>query len=98
MKLKTSDIEKAIALALKVHTGQKDKAGAPYILHPLRVMLSMDTDIERQAAAFVRNIQYPYLEFLRLFSIFYASSVWFSSSFYHSLLMGKKTECLFWWA
>lgn len=45
-----SNIENAIRLALKVHLGQKDKAGAPYILHPLRVMLSMDTDTEMQAA------------------------------------------------
>lgn len=43
-------IEKAIDLALKAHKGQKDKAGAPYILHPLRVMLAMETDMERQAA------------------------------------------------
>ena len=50
MKIKTSDIEKAIGLALKVHNGQKDKAGAPYILHPLRVMLSMETDLEMQTA------------------------------------------------
>ena len=26
-----SDIENAIRLALKVHSGQKDKAGAPYL-------------------------------------------------------------------
>lgn len=45
-----SDIENAIRLALKVHSGQKDKAGAPYILHPLRVMLSMEHDTERQVA------------------------------------------------
>ena len=45
-----SNIENAIDLALRVHKGQKDKADAPYILHPLRVMLSMDTDTERQVA------------------------------------------------
>jgi len=33
-----SGIEEAIALALQAHTGQKDKAGQPYIMHPLRVM------------------------------------------------------------
>jgi guanosine-3',5'-bis(diphosphate) 3'-pyrophosphohydrolase len=33
-----SAIEKAIALALRAHAGQKDKAGQPYIMHPLRVM------------------------------------------------------------
>ena len=45
-----SDIEKAIKLALRIHSGQIDKAGAPYILHPLRVMLSMVNDTERQVA------------------------------------------------
>lgn len=34
-------ISDAIALATKVHVGQKDKAGAPYILHPLRVMFKV---------------------------------------------------------
>ena len=50
MKVKTSNIEKAISIALTAHKGQKDKAGAPYILHPLRVMLAMATDLEKQAA------------------------------------------------
>jgi (p)ppGpp synthase/HD superfamily hydrolase len=31
-------LEDAIALAVEAHRGQKDKAGEPYILHPLRVM------------------------------------------------------------
>lgn len=30
-------IEKALAMALRAHAGQIDKAGQPYILHPLRV-------------------------------------------------------------
>jgi len=38
--------EDAILLAMKAHQGQRDKAGAPYILHPLRVMLSMETETE----------------------------------------------------
>ena len=50
MTAKTSNIENAIELALRAHKGQKDKAGAPYIFHPLRIMLAMDTDAERQAA------------------------------------------------
>ena len=45
-----STIEKAIQMALKAHSGQKEKAGAPYILHPLRVMLAMDSDTERMVA------------------------------------------------
>ena len=43
-------LEKAILLAVKAHTGQKDKADQPYILHPLRVMLNMDTENEMIAA------------------------------------------------
>ena len=38
--------EDAIQLAMEAHRGQRDKAGAPYILHPLRVMLSMETETE----------------------------------------------------
>ncbi|NVN97530.1 HD domain-containing protein [Candidatus Nomurabacteria bacterium] len=43
-------IEKAIEIALKAHSGQMDKAGSPYILHPLRVMLQMSDDEEKMAA------------------------------------------------
>jgi len=38
-----SALERAIALAAAVHAGQRDKAGAHYILHPLRMMLTMKT-------------------------------------------------------
>lgn len=46
----TTLLEQAIEIALKAHAGQKDKAGAPYVLHPLRLMLQMQTDEERMAA------------------------------------------------
>jgi hypothetical protein len=45
-----STIERAIKIAAEAHTGQVDKAGAPYILHPLRVMLRMQTNEERIVA------------------------------------------------
>ncbi|MDN2705201.1 GTP pyrophosphokinase [Janthinobacterium sp. SUN100] len=32
-------LERAIEIAAATHAGQTDKGGAPYILHPLRVML-----------------------------------------------------------
>ena len=41
------NLEKAIQIAVEAHTGQVDKGGNPYILHPLRVMLSLNTDEER---------------------------------------------------
>jgi (p)ppGpp synthase/HD superfamily hydrolase len=41
-----SSLEQAIALAAISHQGQKDKSGATYILHPLRVMMKMHTETE----------------------------------------------------
>jgi hypothetical protein len=43
-------LEQVISLAALAHSGQKDKGGQPYILHPLRVMLSLDTEEERVVA------------------------------------------------
>lgn len=42
--------EKAMDIALKAHQGQTDKAGAPYLLHVLRVMMSMDKMDEKIVA------------------------------------------------
>jgi (p)ppGpp synthase/HD superfamily hydrolase len=39
-------LERAILLAVQAHAGQTDKAGAPYILHPLRVMLKLQAATE----------------------------------------------------
>jgi (p)ppGpp synthase/HD superfamily hydrolase len=36
-----STLERAVVIAAEGHAGMTDKAGAPYILHPLRVMLAM---------------------------------------------------------
>jgi (p)ppGpp synthase/HD superfamily hydrolase len=43
-------LERAIQIAAEAHAGQKDKGGAPYILHPLRVMLAVEGDEARQVA------------------------------------------------
>jgi len=43
-------LNKAIEIAATAHSGQVDKAGEPYILHPLRVMLSVSTETERICA------------------------------------------------
>lgn len=45
-----STLERAIEIAATAHAGQIDKAGQPYILHPLRVMLRVSTGHERIAA------------------------------------------------
>lgn len=46
---------RAISLAAQRHAGQVDKADAPYILHPLRVMLNMP-DIEHKIVAVLHDI------------------------------------------
>lgn len=45
-----STIERAIAIAAAAHEGQLDKAGAPYVFHPLRLMMRMATIEERIVA------------------------------------------------
>ncbi|MBN1380189.1 MAG: HD domain-containing protein [Deltaproteobacteria bacterium] len=45
-----SILEDAILIALQAHKGQRDKAGDPYILHPLRMMCRMHNETERIAA------------------------------------------------
>ncbi len=45
-----SDLDTALALAVEAHRGQLDKAGQPYILHPLRVMARVTTPAERLVA------------------------------------------------
>ena len=48
-------LEQAIAFAAKQHAGQVDKANAPYILHPLRVMLNVP-NIEHKIIAVLHDV------------------------------------------
>ena len=45
-----STLERAIAIAAEAHAGMTDKAGAPYILHPLRMMMDLTSAEERIVA------------------------------------------------
>ncbi|SNS69677.1 hypothetical protein SAMN05446037_101761 [Anaerovirgula multivorans] len=45
-----SMLEKAILIATNAHYGQLDKGGQPYILHPLKVMQSCNSDLEKICA------------------------------------------------
>jgi (p)ppGpp synthase/HD superfamily hydrolase len=40
-------LEKALELAARAHAGQTDKQGLPYILHPLRVLMGVESDEAR---------------------------------------------------
>jgi len=43
-------LEKALHLAVNYHLGYTDRFGQPYIYHPLRIMMQMNTDEERIVA------------------------------------------------
>ncbi|HYC31104.1 MAG TPA: HD domain-containing protein, partial [Gemmatimonadales bacterium] len=43
-------LERALEIAAQAHRGQLDKAGEPYLLHPIRVMLRLSGETERMAA------------------------------------------------
>ncbi|HKS15365.1 MAG TPA: GTP pyrophosphokinase [Pseudomonas sp.] len=45
-----STLERAIAVAARAHEGQRDKGGSAYILHPLRVMMRVQTAEQRIVA------------------------------------------------
>lgn len=48
-------LEKAISIALKAHAGVEDKSGRPYILHPLTLMLQMESE-EQMITAVLHDV------------------------------------------
>jgi (p)ppGpp synthase/HD superfamily hydrolase len=50
-----STLERAVAIAATAHAGQVDKAGSPYLLHPLRMMLNVATP-EQQIVAVLHDV------------------------------------------
>lgn len=61
-----SSIERAIEIASSAHAGQRDKAGQPYIFHPLRVMLRVNTEHEQMAAVLHDVVEDTSVTFERL--------------------------------
>ena len=59
-------LESALQLAAAAHLGQQDKAGKPYILHPIRVMLSVRTTEEQIAAILHDTVEDTYVTFEQL--------------------------------
>jgi (p)ppGpp synthase/HD superfamily hydrolase len=47
---RTLTVEEAVAIAQEAHADQLDKAGAPYVAHPLRVMGGFREDVHRIVA------------------------------------------------
>ncbi len=48
-------LERAIEIAVKAHKNQKDKSGAPYILHLIRVMQRGKNDVEKICGILTRH-------------------------------------------
>ena len=46
----TNKLKQAIDIAVECHSGQMDRAGEPYIQHPLRMMMKMKTAEEKITA------------------------------------------------
>ena len=46
----TAGLEEAVEIAVAAHRGQTDKAGQPYLLHPLRLLAQMRTASEQIVA------------------------------------------------
>jgi (p)ppGpp synthase/HD superfamily hydrolase len=58
MEEQRATLEDAIILAAQSHRGQKDKAGAPYITHPLRVLgfLGVGASEDEQITAVLHDV------------------------------------------
>lgn len=50
-----ASIEKALQIAARAHEGQKDKNDQPYMLHPLRVMNSVE-DVPAKIVAVLHDV------------------------------------------
>jgi (p)ppGpp synthase/HD superfamily hydrolase len=72
---KEAGLERAIAIAAEAHAGQVDKGGAPYILHPLRVMLSLSGPDERIVAVLHDVVEDSDWTFERLRAAGFSSAV-----------------------
>lgn len=74
----TPNLESAIALAAMAHQGQVDKGGAPYILHPLRVMAALENRrAEIQMAGVLHDVpeDNPFYPVITLWQMGYPTEV-----------------------
>jgi len=68
-------LEDAIALAVQAHRGQVDKAGQPYILHPLRMLFRLESEDERIVAVLHDVIEDTPTTFADLRALGYAEEI-----------------------
>lgn len=72
---KPPTLEDAIALAARAHAGQLDKAGQPYILHPIRVMLRLPDAMARIVAILHDTVEDTDVTFEQLRAAGYGAEV-----------------------
>jgi len=70
-----STLERALEIAATAHAGQRDKAGQPYILHPIRVMLTVKTSDERIAAVLHDTVEDAAITFEDLVDAGFANDI-----------------------
>ena len=68
-------LEIALEMAAAAHAGQIDKGGQPYILHPIRVMLSVKNGDERIAAILHDTVEDTPITFDELESAGFSAAV-----------------------
>ena len=70
-----STIEKAIEIAALAHSGATDKAGAPYIFHPLQAMMAVKNPLEKITAVLHDVVEDTYITFKHLESEGFAPEI-----------------------
>lgn len=70
-----STLERALEIAAAAHAGQQDKAGQPYILHPIRVMLTVKTLDERITAVLHDTVEDTAITFEDLVNAGFSSDI-----------------------
>jgi (p)ppGpp synthase/HD superfamily hydrolase len=65
-----SKLAQAIQLATQLHEGQVDKAGKNYIEHPLRVMNSVEGEVEKMVAVLHDTLEDTAITFEELETLF----------------------------
>jgi (p)ppGpp synthase/HD superfamily hydrolase len=70
-----STLEKAIRVATKAHSGQFDKASMPYILHPLRVMMAVDSVEEKIVAVLHDVLEDTYITEIHLYTYGFSENI-----------------------
>lgn len=76
--MKLHRFEKALRIAFDSHSGQFDKAGFPYVLHPIRVAEAVETEDEKIVAVLhdtVEDTDVTFLEIQEEFDIEIAQAV-----------------------